>query len=85
MVGDGELTTDVWIRHSHDAGATWEETHVSGPFDLRAVPTSNGNYVPTGDYAGLVGLRQGFGAFFQRGNPPDTIGATDVFFSSLVP
>ncbi|HEV3471708.1 MAG TPA: sialidase family protein, partial [Actinomycetota bacterium] len=36
---DGELTTDVWLRHSHDGGASWEETHLGGPFDLKKVRT----------------------------------------------
>jgi hypothetical protein len=84
--GDGELTTDVWLRHSHDGGASWEEAHLGGPFDLREVPISNGNGIPTGDYAGLVPLAgEAFGALFQRGNPPETVGATDVFFARVAP
>jgi hypothetical protein len=82
--GDGELTTDIWLRHSHDGGATWAETHLGGPFDLLQVPVSFGNGIRTGDYAGLVPLADGFGALFQRGNPPETIGATDVFFVRAV-
>src|SRR3954451_18330641 len=32
--GDGALTTDHWIIHSHDGGATWTEDHLGGPFDM---------------------------------------------------
>ncbi|HEV3473525.1 MAG TPA: hypothetical protein VG408_10055, partial [Actinomycetota bacterium] len=53
------------------------------PFDLREVPTSFGNGFPTGDYAGLVALDRGIGALFQVGGPPETTGATDVFFGRV--
>jgi photosystem II stability/assembly factor-like uncharacterized protein len=56
---DGVATTDVWIRHSHDGGATWAaEQHLLGPFDHYAAPISY--FAPDdprglflGDYMGL--------------------------------
>ena len=56
---DGVATTDVWLRHSHDGGATWApEQHLHGPFDHYGAPIS---YVAPGvprglflgDYVGL--------------------------------
>jgi hypothetical protein len=39
--GDGVATTDVWLRHSHSGGATWEpEQHLHGPFDHYDAPIS---------------------------------------------
>ena len=59
FLGDGVATTDVWLRHSHDGGATWEpEQHLHGPFDHYLAPVSffapgdpRGLFL--GDYAGL--------------------------------
>jgi hypothetical protein len=58
VLGDGIATTDVWIKHSHDGGATWQEQHLHGPFDLYQAPISffapgvpRGLFL--GDYMGL--------------------------------
>jgi hypothetical protein len=59
VLGDGVATTDVWLRHSHDGGATWEpEQHLHGPFDHYKAPISffapgapRGLFL--GDYMGL--------------------------------
>jgi hypothetical protein len=59
VLGDGIATTDVWLRHSHDGGATWEpEQHLHGPFDHYKAPISY--FAPDvprglflGDYMGL--------------------------------
>jgi hypothetical protein len=59
VLGDGIATTDVWLRHSHTGGATWEpEQHLSGPFNMYQAPTSffapgvpRGLFL--GDYMGL--------------------------------
>jgi hypothetical protein len=56
---DGVATTDVWLRDSHDGGATWEpEQHLHAPFDHYAAPISY--FEPgmprglcLGDYMGL--------------------------------
>ena len=58
VLGDGVATTDVWLRHSHNGGGTWTETHLSGPFDHYRAPISffapgvpRGLFL--GDYIGL--------------------------------
>ena len=59
VLGDGIATTDVWLRHSHDGGQTWEpEQHLHGPFDHYLAPISffapgepRGLFL--GDYMGL--------------------------------
>ena len=51
VLGDGVATTDVWLRHSHDGGRSWEpEQHLHGPFDHYTAPIS---YVAPGDPRGL--------------------------------
>ena len=51
VLGDGIATTDIWLRHSHDGGATWEpEQHLHGPFDHYTAPIS---YFAPGDPRGL--------------------------------
>jgi hypothetical protein len=75
LLGDGLATTDVWLRHSHDGGATWEpEQHLHGPFNQYTAPISffapgapRGLFL--GDYMGL-----------------ETINGNDVinFFSSTI-
>jgi hypothetical protein len=59
VLGDGIATTDVWLRHSHDGGQSWEpEQHLHGPFDHYLAPISY--FAPgvprglfLGDYIGL--------------------------------
>jgi hypothetical protein len=75
VLGDGIATTDVWLRHSHTGGATWEpEQHLHGPFNHYTAPISffapgvpRGLFL--GDYMGL-----------------ETIAGNDVinFFSSTI-
>ena len=49
--GDGVATTDVWLRHSHNGGLTWEpEQHLHGPFDHYGAPIS---FFAPGDPRGL--------------------------------
>lgn len=85
VLGDAAYTTDLWFAHSHDRGATWEETHVGGSFDLRSallrkIPI-RGRFV--GDYHGLVPLRGGFGAAFALAKPKARVGGSDIFFARL--
>jgi hypothetical protein len=53
------LPTDVFLRHSHDGGATWSVAQkLAGPFDMEAAPLSFGpgffrGYF-LGDYQGLA-------------------------------
>jgi hypothetical protein len=46
----GSLLADAWMVTSSD-GATFRETHLSGPFDLALAPNSGGFFV--GDYEAL--------------------------------
>jgi hypothetical protein len=75
VLGDGIATTDVWLRHSHNGGATWEpEQHLYGPFDHYTAPIS---YFAPGDPRGLF-LGDYMGLETIRGN--DVIN----FFSSTI-
>jgi hypothetical protein len=85
ILGDRGYSNDFWFAHSHDSGATWQETHVAGPFDirtalLRKIPV-RGLFV--GDYHALVPLRGGFGATFTLAQPQSRVGGSDVFFARL--
>lgn len=53
------LPTDVWLRHSHDGGASWSaDQHVYAPgpssFDMENAPVSRGWFL--GDYHGMAAL-----------------------------
>jgi hypothetical protein len=65
--GDGVLTTDHWIVHSHDGGATWSEDHLGGPFDMHQAPYARGYFV--GDYQGLDSQGSLFRALFTLASP----------------
>jgi hypothetical protein len=39
--------------HSHDGGATWQETQLTTQFDLETAPVSDRGYF-IGDYVGLA-------------------------------
>ncbi len=85
VLGDAPYSADFWFAHSHDQGATWNESHVAGPFDLRStlmrkIPI-RGRFV--GDYTGLVPVRGGFGAAFALGEPQAKVGASDVFVARI--
>jgi hypothetical protein len=49
------LPTDVWFLHSHNGGATWFETRVTGSsFDMKRAPFARGLFL--GDYMGLAAI-----------------------------
>jgi len=80
--GDRRLTTDHWIVHSHDGGATWSESHLGGPFDLHQAPYARGYFV--GDYQGLDSQGTAFRTLFTMASPgSDTVfpnpNPTDIF------
>jgi len=80
--GSPMLDTDVWFSTSRDRGAHWTERRAAGPFDLRSAPAVRyGSFI--GDYMGLVGLPDGFGAAFVQAKPQSRHGPTDVFFSRI--
>jgi hypothetical protein len=67
------LTTDYWSIVSRDGGDTWDESHVSGPFDQRTAAIARGYFL--GDYSGLSADtdQDVFHAVFGQslGTPPD--------------
>jgi hypothetical protein len=80
---NSHLTTDVWFAHSHDAGRTWEQTHVAGPFDAFAGPDFFNQGHEIGDYIDLIPAPGGFSAIFTQAQPATRVGATNVFFSQI--
>ena len=79
--GDRELTTSMWIAHSHDAGRSWAESRIGGPFDIRRAPRRGRTQLFLGDYTGLVPLPNGFGAAVVESRPAAANGPSDVFFT----
>ena len=81
VLGDEELTTDVWLVHSHDGGETWERTHLAGPFDMRQAPLNGGHTV--GDYTGLDAIpgaaSERFAAALSLAPPVALEGSSDIF------
>jgi hypothetical protein len=82
VAGDGQLTTDHWIVSSADGGATWNEDHLGGPFDMHQAPYARGYFV--GDYQGLDSQGSAFRPLFTLASPgSDTVfpnpNSTDEF------
>ena len=75
------LPTDLWFVSSRDGGATWRETHVSGPFDHAVAPVARGYFL--GDYSGLAAVGRDFVAFFAAANTGNTDNRTDIFSARL--
>lgn len=65
------LPADYWLARSRDGGRSWTETHLAGPFDLKAAPVAGGYFL--GDYMGLASAAGEFLALHVRttGNPVD--------------
>ena len=59
----GSLLTDAWLIRSSD-GINWNESHLSGPFNLALAPDANGLFI--GDYQGLKSSGQNFVAVFAQ-------------------
>jgi hypothetical protein len=57
------LPTDVWLTESTNGGATWQEQHVTGPFDMKQAPNARGWFL--GDYMGLEAIGDDLLAFFS--------------------
>jgi len=55
----GEVLTDCWMVTSSD-GITFQETHLSGPFDLKLAPYADGEGLFLGDYQSLGSSAAGF-------------------------
>jgi BNR repeat-like domain len=74
--GDAPLTADVWFASSRDHGATWHETHVAGPTDLRTSAAAN----RVGEYQGLAATGpHRFVAIVTLPGPFAQDGPTDIF------
>jgi hypothetical protein len=83
--GDGQLTTNHWIAHSYDGGATWESTQVDRSFDLHQTPYARGYFV--GDYQGVDSQGSAFRLLSTLGsqnqaNPFPNPNPTDEFLFS---
>jgi Neuraminidase (sialidase) len=70
--------TDYFLAHSHDGGATWNETRVTPTsFDIEAAPVARGFFL--GDYEGLASVGNTFAPFFVQANTGNTANPTDAF------
>ena len=56
------LPTDIWLAQSTDGGVTWDEQHVTGPFDMKQAPNARGYFL--GDYMGLEAIGNDLLAFY---------------------
>jgi hypothetical protein len=84
VAGDHQLTTDIWFASSRDGGRTFRETHVSGPFNAAAAPSTSSTSVAgrfLGDYQGFSALPTGFAAVFAKSG--NTRGPSDIFFARI--
>jgi hypothetical protein len=82
--GDAALTADVWFAHSRDGGASWRETHVAGPIDLRTGALARQNRV--GEYQGLSAMHdRAFAAILTLPAPYANNGPTDIFYARIGP
>jgi hypothetical protein len=66
--------TDVWFRHSHDGGKSWEEDHLAGPFDHTSAPSNDGGLPyegpgSLGDYPGIAPMAGGYLTAFVLAEP----------------
>ena len=78
--GAATLATDYWLTTSID-GATWNESHVSGPFDLVTAPFAEGLFL--GDYQALSFVGSTFVPFYVTTNLASPVNLTDVFATLL--
>jgi hypothetical protein len=82
VVGDGPLSTDFWITHSHDGGQSFPEEGRLTPasFDMRTAPVARGYFV--GDYTGLDHYGTRFHAGWVGTNEGNATNRTDVLHRS---
>jgi hypothetical protein len=71
------LLTSYWLATSTDGGATWTETEVGAPVDLRTAPLVEGYFV--GDYEGLAHDGQSFIPLFSAASFPNVHNTTGIF------
>ena len=77
--GDAVLSTDLWLTHSHDGGATFpdESRITTASFDMRTAPDALGYFV--GDYTGLDHFGTTFHPAWVGANDGNLANRTDVF------
>jgi len=70
----GHLMVTQWLATSTDGGATFADTMMGGPFDLRSAPLEHGAYF-LGDYQALVSAGSVFLPFFVAvpGSGPSSV------------
>ena len=74
------LLTDLWLARSTDAGRTWTEARLAGPFDLTIAPRTDSGYF-LGDYQGMTATASRFVALFASTNA-DFANRTDIYAPS---
>ena len=74
------LLTDLWLARSADAGRTWTEVRLAGPFDLRFAPQTEGGLF-LGDYQAFSATASRFVTLFAATNT-DLTNRTDIFSPS---
>jgi hypothetical protein len=67
------MSNAFWFARSADRGASWQQEHLAGPFDLRTAPNHR-----LGGYQGLAGLRRGFVAVVTMTGPPAQDGPSGI-------
>ncbi len=77
------LLTSYWLVTSVDGGATWEETEVGAPFDMRTAPVVDGFFV--GDYEGLAPSGDSFLPFFSAAAFPHGSNSTGIYLHTAGP
>lgn len=79
------MRTQVWLRHSHDRGETWEEDQLAGTFDQSTAPLGG----QVGWWQGITPTSDGFATTFTLATPlpPANFslsqGESDVFFARV--
>lgn len=83
LTGDPQLSTDLWVTHSHDGGATFPDENRLTPasFDMRTAPFARGYFV--GDYTGLSHAGARLDALWVAANNGNTTNRTDVVHRSI--
>jgi Neuraminidase (sialidase) len=80
VASDGsQLLVTRWLATTADGGASWHETALAPPFDLRTAPFAGGYFL--GDYAGLVHDGDSFLSLFVM-TTGDGANRTGVFLRS---
>ncbi len=74
----GLFLTDCWMVVSSDGGATFQESHLSGPFDLNLAPDSQGLFL--GDYQSLANASGAFLPFYVQTDAGTAV-RSDAFIS----